>query len=103
MALPATARRTRCLTPLPREVAAEEDDTTIVTMIGEEDRHRAMVTIGEEGGTTIDEEVVEGTTMIGAVEVVEDITMIERGEGLEAEAQRETETGEEVVTRSSYM
>jgi hypothetical protein len=66
-------------------------------MIGGEDRHRAIMTIGEEGGTTIDEEVVVGTTMIGAVEVVGDITMIERGEDLEAEAQTETETGEEVV------
>jgi len=71
-------------------------------MIGGEDRHRAITTIGGEGGTTIDEEeVVVGTTMIGAAEVVGDITMIERGEDLEAEAQTETETGEEVVTRSS--
>lgn len=78
----------------------EEGDTTIGMTIAGAGRLRDIMTTGEKGGMTTDEAAV-GTMMTGAVVVVEDTTMIEieRGGGLEAEAQTGTEIEEEAATR----
>ena len=86
------------------EAEEEEGDTTIGMTIDGADRLQDIMTIGEEGGMTTDEASV-GTMMTGAVVgLVEDTTMIEieRGGGLEAEAQTEIETEEEAATRVRY-